>query len=66
MTAVYGLGVWIGFSMTRRLSTIRDLSIRDEKTGCGVHGVCVKFALYLSLDNNILSMNVEMIEFASN
>ncbi len=42
MTVVYGPGVWIDFSTTRRLSTIRDLSIRDGTTGWGVLDVGAK------------------------
>ena len=42
MTVVYGSGVWMEFSTTRRLSTARDLSIRDGTTGWGVYDVGVK------------------------
>ena len=42
MTVVYGPGVWIEFPTTRRSSTVRDLSIRDGKTGWGVRGVGAK------------------------
>ena len=41
MTVVYGPGVRMKFSTTRRPSTVRDLSIRDGRTGWGVHGVGV-------------------------
>ena len=42
MTVVYGPGVRIDFSTTRRPSTVRDLSIRDGKTGWGVYDVDAK------------------------
>ncbi len=42
MTVVYGQGVWMKFSTTRRLSTARDLSIRDGTTGWGVYDVGAK------------------------
>ncbi len=41
MTVVYGTGVLIKFPTTRRLSIIRDPSIRDGRTGWDIHGVNV-------------------------
>ena len=43
MTVVYGPGEWMKFSTTRRLSTARDLSIRDGTTGWGVCDVGVNY-----------------------
>ncbi len=43
ISVVYGLGVWMEFSTTRRQSTIHDLSIRDGKTGLGNYDVGAKF-----------------------
>ncbi len=46
---VYGLDVWIEFPTTRRLSTIRDLSLRDGTTGRGVYDVGAKSVWPISL-----------------
>ncbi len=46
MTVVYGLGVWMEFPTTRRLSIVRDLSIRDGKTGWGDYDVGAISVLY--------------------
>ena len=42
MAVVYGPGVRMEFSTTRRASIVRDLSIRDGTTGWGVYDVGAK------------------------
>ena len=57
MTVVYGSGMRMKFPTTRRLSTIRDLSIHDGKNGWGVRDVGVKsYYKVHSYSNTILQI----------
>ncbi len=66
MTVEYGLGVWMKFPMTRRLSIVCDLSIHNGKSG-GVSTVWAQSACILnsfqSIDMCVVASDVQMIKF---
>ncbi len=65
MTVEYGLGVWMKFPMTRRLSIVCDLSIHNGKSG-GVSTVWAQSAcifFFQSIDMCVVASDVQMIKF---